>query len=109
MSIRAFDRLVARVTRKLSLRTVLIVPFVVQTVGAVTLVGYLSFRSGQQAVTELANQLTKEQGARIVQNLDQYLKASKIAIAAYQEMLRNSTTGESDRNCHSTNARNPGY
>ncbi|MBV9385543.1 MAG: PAS domain S-box protein [Chroococcidiopsidaceae cyanobacterium CP_BM_ER_R8_30] len=58
---------------KVPLRTVLIVPFVLQTVGVVGLVGYLSFRNGQQAVNNLASQLMAELGARIVQKLDTYL------------------------------------
>ncbi len=57
----------------ISLRWVLIVPFLIQIVGAVGLVGYLSFQSGQQAVEKLATQLTQEIGDRIDQNLNNYL------------------------------------
>ncbi|TAG55098.1 MAG: hypothetical protein EAZ28_23400 [Oscillatoriales cyanobacterium] len=39
------------------LRAVLIVPFVLQIMGAVGIVGYLSFRNGQKAVNDLASQL----------------------------------------------------
>jgi hypothetical protein len=42
---------------KFSLRTVLIIPFVLQTVAAVGLVGYLSYKNGQQAVENLAKQV----------------------------------------------------
>lgn len=45
---------------KIRLRTVLIVPFVTLTVLAVGLVGYFSFRNGQQAVNEVAYQLRAE-------------------------------------------------
>ena len=55
------------------LRTVLIVPFVLQILGAVGLVGYLSFRNGQQAVNELAGQLRGEMSARIQGELEGYL------------------------------------
>ncbi|WP_200321390.1 diguanylate cyclase domain-containing protein [Sphaerospermopsis aphanizomenoides] len=61
------------------LRILLIVPFVLQTVGVVTLVGYLSYRSSQETVKKLADQLITEVGDRIDQHLDSYLgKAQKI-------------------------------
>ncbi|CAN1209119.1 hypothetical protein TUMEXPCC7403_02780 [Tumidithrix helvetica PCC 7403] len=59
---------------RIPLRWVLIVPFVVQIVGAVGLVGYLSYRSGQVAVENLANQVMRETGDRIDQNLSSYLR-----------------------------------
>lgn len=40
------------------LRTVLVVPFVLQIFAAVGLTGYLSFRNGQQAVNEKTKVLT---------------------------------------------------
>ncbi|MEG4390975.1 hypothetical protein [Microcoleus sp. BROC3] len=58
---------------KLPLRTVLIVPFVLQIVGAVGLVGYLSFRNGQKAVNNLATQLMSEVSLRVEPNLQVYL------------------------------------
>ncbi|GAB1544315.1 hypothetical protein NUACC21_69910 [Scytonema sp. NUACC21] len=57
----------------MSLRTILILPFVLQIVGAVGLVGYLSFRNGQKAVEDLATQLMNEVSLRIEQNLRAYL------------------------------------
>lgn len=50
---------------RLPLRSVLIVPFVLLTVLVVGLVGYLSFRNGQQAVNEVAHQLRVEITGRI--------------------------------------------
>jgi PAS domain S-box-containing protein len=64
-------------SRKYHLRTALIVPFVVQIVGVVGLVGYLSFRNGHKAVDNLANQLTEETGARIEQRVTNYLDKSQ--------------------------------
>ena len=58
---------------KLPLRTVLIVPFVFQTFFAVGIVGYLSFKNGQQAVNNVANQLRGEITNRIDLNLKSYL------------------------------------
>jgi hypothetical protein len=46
-------------------------------VGAVGLVGYLSYRSGQKAVEEMAASLMSEIGDRIEQNLDNYLQTAQ--------------------------------
>ncbi|MEG5062886.1 adenylate/guanylate cyclase domain-containing protein [Microcoleus sp. B3-A4] len=47
----------------------LIVPFVIQTVGAVAVVGYLSYRNGQKAVNDVATQLRNDISDRIKENL----------------------------------------
>ncbi|WP_088891021.1 PAS domain S-box protein [Leptolyngbya ohadii] len=61
------------------LRYILVVPFVLQTVGAVALVGYLSYRSGRQATTELANQLMDETGNLVISKLGENLANAKLA------------------------------
>ncbi|MEG4853224.1 ATP-binding protein [Microcoleus sp. B5-D4] len=65
--------MVSKILDKLPLRTVLIVPFILQILGAVGLVGYLSFRNGQKAVNNLASQLMTEVSLRVEQNLQIYL------------------------------------
>jgi signal transduction histidine kinase len=60
-------------TRNFPLQFVLVVPFVLQVFGAVGLVGYLSFRYGQHAVNDLADQLMIETSQRVDQHLDSYL------------------------------------
>ncbi|MBK1986579.1 PAS domain S-box protein [Sphaerospermopsis aphanizomenoides BCCUSP55] len=60
-------------SRQIPLRLVLIIPFVLQIVGAVGLVAYLSYRSGQKAVEDIAQSLMTEVGDRIEQNLANYL------------------------------------
>ncbi|WP_442923319.1 adenylate/guanylate cyclase domain-containing protein [Microcoleus sp. A2-D3] len=55
--------------RKIPLQILLIIPFVVQTVGAVTIVGYLSYRNGQKAVNDVATQLRNQTSDHIKQNL----------------------------------------
>jgi signal transduction histidine kinase/FixJ family two-component response regulator len=57
----------------LPLRAVLIVPFVLQIFAAVGLVGYLSFKNGQESTDRLANQLMNEISDRVDQHLDSYL------------------------------------
>lgn len=59
--------------RNLPLRLVLIAPFVLQTVTAVGLTGYLSFRNGQQSVNDLSDQLRSEISDRIEDKLSAYL------------------------------------
>jgi hypothetical protein len=67
----------AKIAEKSSLRTVLIVPFVLQIVATVGLVGYLSFRNGQKATQELATQLRTESTLRIQQHLRNALQESR--------------------------------
>jgi phosphoserine phosphatase RsbU/P len=58
--------------RKLPLRMVLIVPFVLQTFGVAALVGYLSYQNGQQSVNSLVQNLQIEVQGRIRNQLDNY-------------------------------------
>ncbi len=73
MSIKFLNRLVSNVSGKVPLRTVLIVPFVLQIFAAVGLTGYLSFRNGQKVVNNLATKLQSEVSDRIDAHLDTYL------------------------------------
>ena len=77
MLIPSLNRLAAKVASKLPLRNVVIVPFVVQIVGTVGLVGYLSYRNGQKAVEDLAYQLMDAVDKRVEQNLQHYLNVPK--------------------------------
>src|SRR5919202_2507251 len=63
-----------RTLGRIPLRVILIVPFVVQVVGAVGLVGYLSFRDGHKAVNDLARQLRSEVTARIRDRIQTYVE-----------------------------------
>ena len=64
----------AKKTRQIPLRLLLIVPFVLQIVGAVGLVGYLSYRSGQKAVEDRAKPLMVEIGDPDVQVVIELIK-----------------------------------
>jgi signal transduction histidine kinase/CheY-like chemotaxis protein len=74
--------------RGLPLRLVLVLPFVLQVFGAVGLVGYLSFRNGQQAVNELADRLMDKSSALVAKHLDNYLqtpqKVNQVNLAAIE-------------------------
>lgn len=73
MLIPALRSHVGKFARRQQLKTILIVPFVLQVCGAVGLVGYLSFRNGQQSIQSLAQQITEEVDARIVERTRNYL------------------------------------
>ena len=61
--------LISKPKHKLSLRSLLIVPFVLQIFAAVGLTGYISLRNGQQAINDLATRLRSEVSLRIDQHL----------------------------------------
>ncbi|WP_390625396.1 MULTISPECIES: ATP-binding protein [Nostoc] len=73
---------------KIPLQIVLIIPFVLQIFGAVGLVGYLSFKNGQKAVNDLADQLMERTSNIVDQHLNSYLsiphKVSQINADAIQ-------------------------
>ncbi len=63
----------ARYPAKLSLQSVLVVPFVMQIFTVVGLTGYLSFKNGQTAVNEIATELLNDISLRVEQNLKNFL------------------------------------
>lgn len=63
-----------QLTLKVPLRTLLVVPFVLQISAVVGLTGWLSLRNGQQAVNEVTLNLRQEVVARLQQRLQDYLK-----------------------------------
>ncbi|MEO8891487.1 MAG: cache domain-containing protein, partial [Coleofasciculaceae cyanobacterium] len=82
------------------LRTLLVVPFVVQISAIVGLTGWLSLRNGQLAVNEVTIELRKEVVARLQQRLRDYLKvphllnqinADAIESGQYQQETNNLT------------------
>ncbi|MDY6785386.1 MAG: adenylate/guanylate cyclase domain-containing protein [Cyanobacteriota bacterium] len=62
---------------QLSLRTILVVPFVLQLLGTVGLVAYLSSKNSQNAIDNLALQLQDEINARVENHLSTYLTGSR--------------------------------
>ncbi|MEM9770905.1 MAG: response regulator, partial [Cyanobacteria bacterium P01_D01_bin.73] len=62
-----------RFIKRLPLRVVSIVPFIVQIVGAVSIVGYLSFTNSQSTVRDLSDRLSRKVGTQIDQRLENYL------------------------------------
>lgn len=60
-------------SKNFRLRSALVVPFTLQILVTVGIVGYLSFKNGQEAVDSLSTQLQEQAQSRIRQRLDSYL------------------------------------
>ncbi|MEM6352540.1 MAG: ATP-binding protein [Cyanobacteria bacterium P01_D01_bin.14] len=73
--------------QKLPLRLVLIVPFLIQLMGAVGLVAYLSWRSGQEAICDLAFHLMEETGDRIATELSDHIDQARIVNDINEEAI----------------------
>ncbi|MEG4213827.1 PAS domain S-box protein [Microcoleus sp. Pol14C6] len=65
---------ILKMSGKLPIRIVLVVPFALQTFAAVGLTGWLSLRNGRIAVNDVAAQLRAEVTSRIQQHIYTYLK-----------------------------------
>jgi PAS domain S-box-containing protein len=79
---------VTKIPSKLSLRTLLIVPLVLQILGIVGFVGYLSFKNGEQAVNELSTQLRQETSAHIQSYIESYLETPHLVNQANAEAIK---------------------
>jgi len=65
---------IARYLSKVPLRVTITVPFLVQTLTVVGIVGYISYRTGQKAVRDVVEQLQDEVAGRVEQKLQSYLE-----------------------------------
>ena len=73
MFLKSLPHSVSKASGKVPLRVILVIPFILQILGAVGLVGWLSLRNGQQAINDVTTQLRREITARIQQHLHHYL------------------------------------
>jgi len=71
--------------------SILIIPFVTQIIGAVSIIGYLSFQSGHKAVSNLTATLQQEVGERtrlqVLDFLGYYAHNLDVAVEAMQKEL----------------------
>jgi signal transduction histidine kinase len=79
------------------LQRVLILPFVLQTFGAVALVGYLSFRNGEKAVADLANQVIERTSDVVSEHLDSYLSVPQKLNQINADAIRRGLLDVNDR------------
>jgi len=65
--------------KQIPLRWILVTAFVCQVVGAVGIVGYISYRSGQRTVDDFSNQLMSQTTQKVTDTLDNYFgQAQKV-------------------------------
>ncbi|MGF2033890.1 MAG: sensor histidine kinase [Nostoc sp. CmiVER01] len=83
--------------RAFSLQLVLVVPFVLQLFGIVGLVGYLSFKNGEKAVNNLADQLMERTSGEVNQHLDAYLSIPHKVIQLNADAIRMGLLNVRDR------------
>jgi hypothetical protein len=74
MNIKNLFCCISKISEKISLRTLLVIPSVVLIFVAVLLTGYLSLHNAQNAVNDVTSQLREEITARIQQHLYNYLE-----------------------------------
>lgn len=65
-------------TQRIPFRLVVIVPFVAQIILTVGLTTYISFRSGQRSINQVAAQLRSETNTRIQERLNEYLREARV-------------------------------
>ncbi len=78
---------ISQAFKGLPLRVILVVPFVLQISAAVGIVGYLSFKNGQQAVNDLAGQLRETATKQISYYLSDYLSGPQQINQINQEAI----------------------
>ncbi len=74
---------------KMPLRTTLVVPFVLQIAIAVGLVSYFSYRNSQQAIDDLASQLSNKVTGQINEHLQHYLEKPHLLHGVIASAFRN--------------------
>lgn len=83
-------------TRKIPLTIIFIVPFVLEILATVGLVGYLSFTNAQNSVQELAKQLISETGNSVQQEIQNFLKTLPEMTQNNQDLLETGVMGLDD-------------
>jgi len=83
-------------SRHHSLRTILVVPFVIQVFAVVALVGWLSFSNGQRAVNELATKIRSEVTSRIGQHASEYFNTPYLFHEINSRLIANGSLDMSD-------------
>ncbi|BAY74305.1 integral membrane sensor signal transduction histidine kinase [Nostoc linckia NIES-25] len=92
MKTRHFSR-----NKALPLQIVLVVPFAIQIFAAVSLVGYLSFKNGQRAVNNLAEQLIDRTSDVVNEHLKSYLSIPQTLNQINADAIRRGILDVSDR------------
>ena len=88
MSLRLLKRRIARYYGNFSLQNLLTIPFLLQIFLIVSLVGFFSFRNGQQAVNEVTTKLRNEVTFSVEQHLHNYLDTSQLIVKLNQKAAK---------------------
>ncbi|HEY9660406.1 MAG TPA: cache domain-containing protein, partial [Allocoleopsis sp.] len=83
--------------KALPLQIVLVVPFVLQIFGAVSLVGYLSFKNGQRAVNDMAEELIDRTRDVVNEHLKSYLSVPQTLNQINADAIRRGLLNVNDR------------
>jgi len=59
------------------LQWIIIIPFVCQIFGVVSIIGYVSHRSGQRSINNLSNQLMTKTSDKVTNTLDEYFQQAQ--------------------------------
>ncbi|GAB4531789.1 MAG: hypothetical protein Tsb0014_15600 [Pleurocapsa sp.] len=85
MSLKQLRRKIAKSYYNLSLQNILTLPFLLQIFITVSLVGYFSWRNGQQAVNNVASKLRNEVTFNVEQHIDNYLEKPQLIVELNQK------------------------
>lgn len=88
MPLKLLRRKIAKFYCNLSLQDIITVPFLLQIFIIVGLVGYFSFRNGQQAVNEVADELRNEVTSSVKQHLQNYLEKPQLIVQLNQKAAK---------------------
>ncbi|NER34417.1 MAG: HAMP domain-containing protein [Oscillatoria sp. SIO1A7] len=88
MSLKIPTNALRKVSQKIPLRLLLVVPFVLQIFAAVGLTGWLSMRNGRQAIDDLAFQLSSQATARIDRHVQNYLAKPHLFNQMFESAVR---------------------
>ena len=80
-----------KIARFKSLQALIIIPFVIIIVAAVSLSGYLSFRAGQTSVNDLAQQLMREISTKINIHLHHYMTTPHLITESNAQLFKRKT------------------
>lgn len=75
-------------SKKIPLQVVLIVPFLIQLVGVVSLLQYFAYQSSRLSVDELAHRLLTNTSRQIRQEIEDYMATPQQALKVNQEALK---------------------
>ncbi|AFZ37013.1 multi-sensor signal transduction histidine kinase [Stanieria cyanosphaera PCC 7437] len=88
MSAKLPKRIKSAIFSQISLQNVLTIPFLLQIFVIVGLVGYFSFRNGQQTVNQVATQLREKVIVSVEQQLQNYLEKPQLIVELNQQAVK---------------------